>query len=97
MRRVPRPVAGDLVLPVGGVGLRQARAARAIVPVPEAAMHEDGGAAGTQDDVGRAGEVGGVEAEAVAEAVEQRADAALGRGVCGPDAGYEGGAVDCNR
>ena len=38
---VARPIAADFGAPIGGVGLRQARAARTVMAMPEAAVHED--------------------------------------------------------
>src|SRR5690606_2290858 len=54
-------VAGDLGPPVGGVVLGLARAALAIVPVPEAAVHEHGLAHGGEHKVGLARELAAVE------------------------------------
>ena len=56
--------------------------------VPEAAVDEDGGFVFGEDDVGTAGEVLGVEAKAVAHAVEEGADEEFGFGVFGFDAGH---------
>lgn len=60
----------------------------AAVAVPEAAVDEDGGFVFGEDDVGAAGEVFGVEAEAVADAVKDGADEEFGFGVFALDAGH---------
>lgn len=51
----------------------------------EAAVDEDDGFVFEEDDVGAAGEVFGVEAEAVAHVVKEGADEELGFGVFGFD------------
>ena len=60
----------------------------ATVAVPEAAVDEDGGFVFGEDNVGATGEVFGVEAEAVAEAVQKGADENLGFSVFAFDAGH---------
>ena len=92
-RCVAGHVAGDLGLPVGAVGLRHAGAARTVVAVPEAAVHEEGDAAGGEDEVRLAGQVGAVEAEAQAERVGGAADGEFGRGVLRLHRAHHGGAL----
>src|SRR6185312_11652751 len=58
---VARPVTGDLGAPIVGVGLRHAGAARAIVPVPEAAVDEDGEFSPDVNDVRLARQVGAIQ------------------------------------
>src|SRR5438105_3091053 len=48
---VPQAVPGDLAQPVVAIGFRHARAAGAIVPVPETAVDEDGELSSRKDDV----------------------------------------------
>jgi len=76
--------------PIGGVGFWQAVAAGAGVGVPEAAVDEDDFAAGGEDEVGGAGEVGAVESETVAEAVGEGADEEFRGGVLGFDGFRQG-------
>lgn len=57
------------------------------MPAPEAAVHEDDLAADGKDEVGRAGQVTPVQAEAVAEGVDETADGEFGRGVSGRERG----------
>jgi hypothetical protein len=61
--------------------------------MPEAAMNEDDLAAGGEDEVRVAGEIGGVEAEAIAEPMDERAHAKLGGGALGANAGHAFGAL----
>jgi hypothetical protein len=58
------------------------------VAVPKAAVDEDDGFVFGKDDVGAAGKVFGVEAEAEAESVKDGADEDLGLGVLAFDAGH---------
>ena len=74
-------VSSDFGDPVASVRLRYARAALAIVAVPEAAMDEDHFLPANEGDVGLAGEIGAVEAVAIAELSEEAADDELGFGV----------------
>ena len=67
---VARPVAGDLGAPIVGVGLGHARAARAVVAVPEAAVHENRELPARIDDVRLARQVGAM--EPVAGAIGRR-------------------------
>src|SRR5690606_5325489 len=88
-------VAGDLGPPVGGVVLGLARAALAIVPVPEAAVHEHGLAHGGEHKVGLARELAAVEpiAPRVADRARGRTHGALGAGVARLHRAHHGGAL----
>src|SRR5262249_35423856 len=86
-------VAADLRLPVGAVGGRHACAARAVVAVPETAMHEEGDTFRREDEIGLARQVLAAEAEAQAERVGGAAHGKLGRGVRGLDRAHPGGAL----
>lgn len=60
--------------------------------MPEAAVDEDDLPPSGKDQVGRAGQVAAMQAEAIAEAVDQASDGELGAGVLAANAGHEGGA-----
>ena len=79
---VPLP----LVLPELGPGLGLYSAFRTRVHVPEATVHENDGTVPRQHDVGRAGQVAAVKAEAEAEAVQDAADDQFGLRVPAPNA-----------
>jgi hypothetical protein len=93
MEFVPGGVAFEFFNPefaaVGGGGAVFAAA----MSMPEAAVDEDDGFVFGEDDVGFSGEGFDVEAEAVAEFVEEGADAEFGRGVFAFDAGHVPGAA----
>ena len=57
------------------------------MPIPETAVDEDDLAPAAKDQVGRAGQVAAMQAEAVAEGVDETADDELGAGVLAADAG----------
>ena len=61
--------------------IETAQVSAAAVAAPEAAVDEDGGFVFGQDDVGTTREVFGVEAKAVAQAMEDGTDEDLGLGV----------------
>jgi hypothetical protein len=61
--------------------------------MPEAAVDEDDLAPGREDEIRMAGQVGGVEAEAIAEPVDERAHAKLRGGALGAHAGHAFGAL----
>jgi len=74
---------------------RQAEGGTVFMAMPEAAVDEDHGLIFGQDEVGFAGQHAvfrAVHREAVAEAVEQRAQGQLGLGVAAADAGHDLGA-----
>ena len=81
VRHVPR----KFVRPELPVALRGGGALAALVPVPEAAMHEHHRPVPRQHDVGLTGEVLHVEPEPVPRAVQQTADLPLRAGVLAPD------------
>lgn len=62
------------------------------VLVPEAAVHLDRGAVPGQHDVGRAGEVAAVQAEAVAHGMQQATHEQLGLCIYFPDRPHDAGA-----
>ena len=74
---VARPVAGDLGAPIVGVGLRRPRAARAIMAVPEAAVHENRELAGDVDDVGLTRQIAAMKPVARRDLAQKRADRKL--------------------
>ncbi len=88
-------VCGDLGGLPCSAGFWQAEGGAVCMTVPEATVDEDDAAVFRQDDVGLAGE-GSVErtvdGEAVAEAVEQRAESQFRRGVAAVDARHDVGA-----
>lgn len=57
LAQVPLPIRRDLGRPEGGIRLCLNTPVRAVMPVPEAAVHEDGRAASRSDDVGTARQV----------------------------------------
>ena len=63
------------------------------MPMPETAVDEDDLAPTGEDQVGRAGQVAAMQAEAVAEGVDQATDGELGAGVLAADAGHAFGAL----
>jgi hypothetical protein len=88
-------VAFDLRLPEGAAGFRETEGMAVFMAVPETAVDEDDGAVFRQDEVGSAGEgfvFRAVDGEAVAEAVEHRAQGQLRLGVAAADAGHDLGA-----
>ena len=86
-------VAGDLGAPIVGVGLRHARAARAIVPVPEAAVDENREPARAVDDVGLARQIGAMEPVARRDRAQKLAHRELRTGVARFDRAHDRGAV----
>lgn len=56
--------------------------------MPEAPMHQDRLAAGGEDQIGLAGDLRDVEAEPIAHAVDEGADAAFGGAPLALDAGH---------
>ena len=70
-------VAGGIALeffpPPGALGLWNTGGFAVPVQVPKTAVHENAGAVLRKDDVRRAGQIGPVEAEAIAQGVEQAA------------------------
>ena len=85
MLPVVRHVPGKFVRPELPVALGGGGALAALVPVPEAAMHEHHRAMPGQHDIRLAGEVRSLEPEAVASAVQQAADLTLRAGILAPD------------
>ena len=86
----------DLRLPEGVAGFRKAKIGAVFMAVPEAAVDEDDGAVFRQDEVGPAGQgfvFRAVDGEAVAEAVEHRAQGQLRLGVAATDAGHDFGTL----
>ena len=79
--RVAGAVARDLGAPIVGVGLGHARAARAVVAVPEAAVHENRQLAPPVDDVRLARQIGAMQAIAGRDLAQHLAHRELGRGV----------------
>lgn len=61
--------------------------------MPEAAVHEDDPPLSRKDEVGRAGQVEAMQAEELAQAVDQTADGELGAGVLAANAGHAFGAL----
>ena len=90
---VPLPIPADLGQPVVAVDLRNARAAGAVVAVPEAAVDEDHQPAPGHDDVRFAGQILAVKAVADAERRQQAANGLLRSGVAVLDPAHHGGAL----
>ncbi len=78
-------VAVELGLPPFGAGFRGGGSLASFMAVPEAAVDEDDRVVFGKDDIGFAGEVFPVQAEAVAGAVEHGADLQLGLGILAAD------------
>ncbi len=70
-------IAADLLAPIRSVRLGDACASRAVVAVPETPMHEDDLASRNEYQIGGAGKVPTVKAEAVPKAMNQGTDAHL--------------------
>ena len=81
-------VSSDFGDPVASVRLRYARAALAIVAVPEAAMDEDHFLPANEGDVGLAGEFGPVEAVAATQFGQELANDELRGGVRGANTSH---------
>src|ERR1043165_2660520 len=60
----------------------------AAVSMPKAAVNEDDGLVFRENDVGASGEFFSVQTKTVAEPMQQRANAFLGRGVLAPNAAH---------
>ena len=77
---IPFHVAGELLGPVTCIRFRLPPILAGLLwmLMPETSMHEDDHFAGPEDEVGFAGQVFGVEAEAVAHAVDEGADQHFG-------------------
>ena len=89
-------VAFDLRPPPVAARLRQAEVRAVLVAVPEAAVDEDDGPVLRQDEVGPAGEPAvprAADGEAIAQAVEHRADDELRPGIAAADARHQRGAL----
>jgi len=90
-------IAGDVAGALGGPevspGGRLDRAVFATVTVPEAAVDEDGGPEFRQDDVGTAGQIFAMQAEAEAHRVQGGADAHFGFCIGGADGGHVAAAL----
>ena len=82
-----------LAAPIGGVGLRHARAARAIMAVPETAVDENRELAAGVDDVRLARQIGAMEPVARRDRAQKRAHRKLRAGVARFDRAHDGGAV----
>lgn len=96
LAEVARFVSLDLVFPPCAAGFRDTEVRAVIMPVPEAAVDENHGAVFREDDVGPAGEgfvFRAVDGEAVAEAVEHRAQGELRLRVSPTDARHDLGAL----
>ena len=85
-------VVGDVAIKFGlppfGAGFRRSGSFASFMPVPEAAVDEDDGLVFAQDDIGLAGKVLAMEAEAVAGAVEHGTDEQFGLGILALDRGH---------
>ena len=65
----------------------------AVVPMPEAAVHEDDGLVLWKDDVRGSGKVAGVKTEAQTRGVQVAADSDFGRGILPAHALHQGGSL----
>jgi hypothetical protein len=88
---VARNIAVELALPELRAGLWDVRQP-AIVPMPEATVHEKGNAPTTKDDIRLAREVPGMEPKAVAHCVQEPANGHFRSRVAPPNAAHEGAA-----
>jgi len=84
-RLIPRPVAPNLVTPVALVGLRDARAARAVMSVPETAVHKKSNPPGRKHQVGPARQIGPVKTETQTQPMSEAADGKLWARIAGLD------------
>jgi hypothetical protein len=84
-RLIPRPVAPNLVTPVALVGLRDARAARAVMSVPETAVHKKRNPAGRKHQVGTAWQICPVKTETQTQRMSGAADGKLWARIDGLD------------
>jgi len=80
----------ELLFPECRVGLGRGRDLAAVMPVPEASMHEYGGLVSWKDDVRLAWKPG-VQPEAEAKGVKRLPECKLGSGVPAPDPGHSPG------
>ena len=92
-REVAGAVARDLGAPIVGVRLGHARAARAVVPMPETAVDEDRQLAAAVDDVRLARQVGAAEPVAGRNRPQHRPDGELRPGVARFHRPHDGGAL----
>jgi hypothetical protein len=90
---VARPVTGDLGAPIGGVGLRSARPARAIVAMPETAVNENRELAGNVNDIRLARQIAAMKPVAGRDRAQKRADRKFRTGVARLDGAHDRGAV----
>jgi hypothetical protein len=63
------------------------------MPMPEAAVNEDGNPPGDEDDVGPPGKIGPMEPKPDAEPMEQTANDAFGRRVLPANGGHDAGTL----
>ena len=81
LHKVARSIPLNFRGPICGVGLRQTRAARAVVTMPKTAMHKDDLPPCRKNEVRTAGQIFSVKAEPIAEAVQKTSDGKLWLGV----------------
>lgn len=89
---VARNVAIKLALPELRTGLWDVRQP-AIVPVPEAAVHEEGNTLAPKDDIRLSRKVPGMEPKSVPNSVQEPANGHLRSCVAAPDAAHQGAAL----
>jgi hypothetical protein len=82
---VSRPVALDLLRPVAAIRDRHTSAARAVVAVPEAPMHEDRLAPTGKHKIGAARQVASMKTESIPFAVSESSHSQLDRRIRAPD------------
>ena len=86
-------VAFQFLSPPDALGFRDAGGFAVPVQVPKSAVHENAGAVLRKDDVRRARQIGPVEAEAIAQGVEQAADHKFRLGILAANAGHQAAAL----
>ena len=82
---VPFPVLFDLPTPEFHIAFRQDEILAPFMPVPETAVHEDGGPVFPQDDVRMSGQAGTVDPVSVAAAEKKPPDKEFRFGIPSPD------------